>query len=60
MVLKTFNPNGSGTIVLDDDAGDDDISRVLLLDATEPDINNGKVARRTEILLDYLVKKNMR
>lgn len=60
MVLKTFNPNGSGTIVLDDDAGDDDISRVLLLDASEPDTNNGKVARRTEILLDYLVKKNMR
>lgn len=60
MVLKTFNPNGSGTIVIDDDAGDEEIARVLLLDATEPDSNNGKVARRTEILLEYLVKKNMR
>lgn len=47
MILKTFNPNGSGTIVLDDDAGDEEIARVLLLDATEPD-GNGRRRRNQE------------
>ena len=41
MILKTFSPNGSGTIVMNDDDTDDDIYKAMYLDATEQD-GNGK------------------
>lgn len=47
MVLKTFSfqTTGVGTIVLDDDAKKDDISKAMLINAAEEHGNNGKPMR---------------
>lgn len=48
MVLKTFSfqTTGVGTIVLDDDAKNDDISKAMLIDATEEHRNDGKSPKK--------------
>ena len=50
MVLKTFSfqTTGIGTIVLDDDAKNDDISKAMLIDATEEHRNDGKTSRNVK------------
>lgn len=50
MVLKTFSfqTTGIGTIVLDDDAKKDDISKAMLIDATEEHRSDGKTPRKVK------------
>lgn len=50
MVLKTFSfqTTGTGTIVLDDDAKKSDISKAMLIDASEEHRSDGKMPRKTK------------
>ena len=50
MILKTFNfqGNGTGQIVVNDDATNSDIYNAMYLDATEEDGNNGKPGRKVK------------
>lgn len=50
MVLKTFSfqTTGVGTIVMDDDAKNNDISKAMLIDATEEHRSDGKTPRKAK------------
>lgn len=50
MILKTYNfqTNGIGSIVIDDDASDEEIANAMLLDATEEHGNGRKTKKEKE------------
>lgn len=50
MVLKTFSfqTTGTGTIVLDDDVKKSDISKAMLINASEEHRSDGKTPRKVK------------
>ena len=48
MILKTFTRGGTGTIVIDDDATNEEIAIAMMLDAMEEHSSTGKPGRKKE------------